>query len=111
ETVPNWISRNGLQMAYKWATTIIQYSYVSDSYSDALNTESPTANGSAGLVPSYGLWDANISLKMHENFSLRLGISNLANIDYFTKRPSGYPGPGVWSSDGRGLNASVVVRI
>ncbi|MBK9688420.1 MAG: hypothetical protein IPO65_11960 [Saprospiraceae bacterium] len=29
---------------------------------------------------------------------------------YFTKRPTGYPGQGVWPSDGRSLTAMATIR-
>ena len=102
ETVPKWISRNGLQVAYQRTHLLLQCSYVSDSYSDPLNTSTPTPNGAAGIVPAYTLWDLHLGFRLHQNYQLKIGINNLTNQSYFTKRPSGYPGPGVWSSDGRG---------
>lgn len=111
ETVPKWISRNGLQIAYKNLSSILQYSYVNDTYSDALNSETPSANGAKGKVPSYSLWDLNMSYRISSNYTLKLGINNFTNKQYFTKRPTGYPGQGVWSSDGRSLVVSFGVRI
>ena len=111
ETVPRWISRNGINFGYSWFSGSLQYSFVSESYSDALNTEQPTANGSAGLVPSYQVVDLHTSWKLHEHVTLKLGINNLFDEQYFTKRPAGYPGPGVWSSDGRGVVGTVVVKM
>ncbi|MEZ4951735.1 MAG: hypothetical protein R2784_20445 [Saprospiraceae bacterium] len=40
ENIPQWISRNGLNASYKSLSATLQLSYVADSYSDALNTES-----------------------------------------------------------------------
>lgn len=111
ETVPRWISRNGLQYAYKQFSAILQYSYVDESYSDALNTEIPSANGARGRVPAYAIWDFNTSFRISNNYTLRLGINNMTNKQYFTKRPSGYPGQGVWSSDGRSIVASFGIKI
>lgn len=110
ETVPRWISRNGLQTSYKKWSANLQYSYVSDSYSDALNTEMPSANGARGKVPSYALWDMNLAFRLNGFFNLRLSINNLTNVNYFTKRPTGYPGQGVWPSDGRTLAAMVTIK-
>jgi len=111
ESVPEWISRNGLQAAYKSLSLVLQYSFVSATYSDALNTIIPTANGAAGVVPAYGIWDVNMSLKLAKPFLLRLGVNNMTNVSYFTKRPTIYPGPGVWSSDGLGLVATLSIHI
>jgi Fe(3+) dicitrate transport protein len=112
ETVPKWISRNGLQIAYRRAQLLLQGSYVSSSFSDPLNTLEPTSNGAAGLVPAYTLWDLNLAFRIHPLFQLKMGVNNLTNQQYFTKRPTGYPGQGVWSSDGRGfmLTLSTVIR-
>lgn len=111
ESVPRWISRNGLQIAYKTFTSILQYSYVAESYGDPLNTELPTSNGGAGIVPAYSLWDWNMSCRAREHITFRFGINNLTNSQYFTRRPTGYPGPGVWSSDGRSIVVSVGIKI
>jgi len=112
ETVPKWISRNGLQIAYRRAQLLLQGSYVSSSFSDPLNTLEPTPNGAAGLVPAYTLWDLNFAFRIHPLFQLKLGVNNITNQQYFTKRPTGYPGQGVWSSDGRGfqITLSTIIR-
>jgi len=111
ETVPRWMSRNGLQAAYKKISAILQYSYVSDSFSDALNTTTPNINGARGIVPSYNIWDFNMSYRVNSNYTFRFGVNNFLDKNYFTKRPTGYPGQGVWSSDGRSIVASFGIRI
>jgi Fe(3+) dicitrate transport protein len=110
ESVPEWISRSGLQLGYKRITAVLQYSYVSETYADAFNTETPSSNGATGVVPSYGIWDINLAIKLHANVLLRCGVNNVTNVSYFTKRPTGYPGGGVWSSDGRSLVATIGFR-
>jgi Fe(3+) dicitrate transport protein len=107
ETVPKWVSRNGLQVAYQSWNGILQYNFVDKSFSDAFNTQIPSANGAKGLVPGYSIWDFNISYRISANYLLRFGINNFMNVQYFTKRPTGYPGQGVWSSDGRSIVASL----
>ncbi len=111
EIVPRWISRNGLQILYKAFSSVLQFSYVSESYSDATNTVIPLANGTRGLVPEYGIWDWNMSFRLRNTYLFRLGINNLTDRQYFTRRPTIYPGPGVWSSDGRSIVASLGVKI
>jgi Fe(3+) dicitrate transport protein len=110
ESVPRWITRNGLNLGYKTFRATLQYSYVSKSYSDPTNVEEPTANGSRGIVPGYGLLDLNIAVRFAHQFILRAGINNLTDKQYFTKRPLFYPGPGVWSSDGRSIVVSLGVK-
>ena len=107
ETLPPWISRNGCQFMWKGLSVLLQYSYVAASFSDALNTPVPSANGARGPVPAYSLWDINTALHFGEVYTLRLGINNLLDAQYFTKRPAMYPGQGVWSSDGRSVVASL----
>ena len=51
EGLPEWISRNGLQMAYKKFSSVILYSYVAQSFSDPLNTVSPDPSGARGIIP------------------------------------------------------------
>lgn len=98
--VPKVISRNGLTFkSRKWSSTL-QYSYTSSLYSDPLNIEF-MENGTVGKVPSYGVWDLNSTFEILKYLDVRLSLSNLANKIYYTKRPSGYPGPGIWTSDGR----------
>jgi len=111
ETVPKWIHRSGLQIGYKEISAILQYNYVAESYSDALNTKTPSANGASGIVPSYHIFDVNLAYRFNNNLNFKFGINNLTNEQYFTKRPAGYPGQGVWSSDGRGFVASIGIKI
>ena len=59
ESVPHVITRNGLNIGYKIFRVLFQYSYVGESFSDPLNTITPTANGAKGIVPAYGLFDLN----------------------------------------------------
>lgn len=106
ESVPRYTTRNGLTFAYKTMNATLQYSYVSKTFADPANTITPTANGAKGIVPAYGLWDFNAVYKL-SHYTFRLSINNILNHQYFTKRPLFYPGPGVWSSDGRGIVLSV----
>jgi len=111
ETIPRWISRNGFQASFRQLTALLQYSYVADSFSDALNTVAPSSNGARGLVPAYSLWDLNLSYRFSSRYILRCSLNNLTDKQYFTKRPGGYPGPGVWSSDGRNVLVSFGIRL
>lgn len=111
EAVPNWISRNGLELMYRgWSATLL-YSYTSGTYSDALNTRIPSSNGARGYTPEYGIWDLNMSVQANSIFSIRAGINNLMNKSYFTKRPTFYPGPGIWPADGRNIYVTLGVKI
>ena len=101
ESAPRWTSRNGVTARYGTASLTLQYSYVAQTFSDALNTPTPSANGAIGPVPAYSLWDLNGTWRIKRLLTVRGSVNNLLNQQYFTKRPTFYPGPGVWPSDGR----------
>lgn len=111
ESAPVWTSRNGLTLRYATASFTALYSYVSQTYSDALNTPVPTANGAKGPVPGYALLDLNATWRIGRQLTLRAGLNNALNRQYFTKRPTFYPGPGVWPSDGRTAVVSLAFRL
>lgn len=111
ESVPNVITRNGVTLRYWRFSLTGLYSYTAESFSDALNTVKPPSTGAVGRVPAYGILDINASAKISRNFELRININNVTNEQYFTKRPTMYPGGGVWSSDGRNMTASLAVRL
>ena len=111
EGVPTWISRNGVQLLYKKLSVTCQYSFVSSNFANPLNTVEPSANGTIGKVPGYGLLDLNATLHINGNYTLRMGVNNITDKQYFTKRPTMYPGAGVWSSDGRSFALSFGIKI
>jgi Fe(3+) dicitrate transport protein len=111
ESTPTWISRNGFTMKYSIISFSALYSYNSESFADALNTVQPSQSGATGLVPSYHLLDFNIAFKLNEKIRLQLNLNNVSNEHYFTKRPQFYPGPGIWSSDGRTYSGTVSIKI
>lgn len=111
ESAPEIISRNGFNIKLGTASISLLYSYTAESFADALNTETPSKNGSAGLVPAYGLVDINSSWRLSKNITVRLNMNNVTNKQYFTKRPQFYPGPGIWSSDGRSVVMTIGLNI
>lgn len=111
ESTPEWISRNGITFRYTKLSITALYSYTAKSYADALNTVKPSATGAVGLVPEYGLLDVNATYRLTKGMIIKVNINNLTDKQYFTKRPSFYPGPGVWSSDGRSVNLTLGLKI
>ena len=111
ESVPDVITRNGLTLRYdRWSLSAL-YSYTAETFADPLNTVVPSANGAVGLVPAYGLLDFNASCRLSSHLRLRVSLNNATDKQYFTKRPTFYPGPGIWPSDGRSIVATVSVKI
>ena len=112
ETAPGIITRSGASIRFKKLSFSVLYSYTASSFADPLNTVEPNkATGAVGLVPSYNIVDINSSVRISRNLEARINVNNIFDRQYFTKRPSFYPGPGVWSSDGRNGSATIIVRL
>lgn len=107
ESVPAVTSRSGVALDGTRLSLQALVSHVAETYADALNTREASANGAVGLVPSYTLLDLNGGVRVTRHVRLRGGVNNLLDRRYFTKRPQFYPGPGIWPSDGRSLQASL----
>ena len=112
ESAPDLITRNGASIRYRKLSFSVLYSYTSESFADALNTVEPLkSTGAVGLVPSYGLLDLSAGFRFSRTLELKMNLSNLTDKQYFTKRPTFYPGPGVWPSEGRNGTVSVLVHL
>jgi Fe(3+) dicitrate transport protein len=84
---------------------------VGRAYSDANNTETPSANAQNGVVPAYRVFDLSASLNPKKRYIVRAGVNNLTDERYFTRRAGGYPGPGILPADGRTVYMSVGLRL
>jgi Fe(3+) dicitrate transport protein len=107
ENAPEHILRSGITGGYQSFLLTLQLSYVSETFSDANNTLTPTANGNNGLIPSYTITDVTATYKFSKGLNLKAGINNLFDERYFTRRAGGYPGPGALPGDGRTFFISV----
>jgi Fe(3+) dicitrate transport protein len=101
EGVPRTILRTGLTASASRGSVSLLASHTSRSYADARNTVTPPATGAVGIVPEYMILDLSASYRLGARATVRAGVGNILDEQYFTKRPAFYPGPGVWSSDGR----------
>ena len=100
----------GLNYKYKKFTTSLLYSHTSSQFSDAQNTIVPTQNALFGEIPAYSVVD--ISLKYEKKlFMIEMGVNNFYNESYFTRRATGYPGPGIIPSDKRNYYCSFQLKI
>lgn len=107
ENAPTNILRLGITAGYKAFLLTGQVSYSSETFSDANNTVTPTANAQNGLIPAYTVTDLTASYKFSKSLSVKTGLNNLFDTRYFTRRAGGYPGPGVLPGDGRTFFLSV----
>ena len=112
ESAPEVITRNGASIRIKKISFSVLYSYTGKSFADPLNTVEPNkSTGAVGVVPSYSLVDINSSVRVTKNLEARINVNNVFDKQYFTKRPTFYPGPGVWPSDGINGSVTVIVRL
>ncbi|WP_460623555.1 TonB-dependent receptor domain-containing protein [Hymenobacter tenuis] len=116
EFVPNVNLKAGLQGGYGPVKASVQFTSLSDQFSEATNADNsprdarpdPTA-AVVGLIPAYRLLDASVSWERRW-LKLEGSINNLTNARYFTRRATGYPGPGILPSDGRSYFLTVGVK-
>jgi Fe(3+) dicitrate transport protein len=111
ENAPEHIFRGGITGGYKNLLLTLQVSHVGETFSDANNTLSPSANGNTGLIPSYTVTDLTVTCKFSKGLNIKTGINNLFNETYFTRRAGGYPGPGALPGDGRTFFVSVGAKL
>lgn len=101
ENAPSFICRTGFSFNYGRINAGFNFSYVEQTFSDALNTANPSANAQTGMIPSYRLYDVTAGFNIYKNWSVNAGINNLTDEKYFTRRAGGYPGPGIIPAEGR----------
>lgn len=107
EYVSPIIFRTGLKFkSEKWQVQL-QYSYNSSQFSDATNAIQESADAVIGLIPSYQVLDFSARVQLKKWIQFEVGINNLTNSNYFTRRATSYPGPGILPSDGRSFYATV----
>ncbi|GAA4274464.1 TonB-dependent receptor [Aquimarina gracilis] len=94
EFVPNINLKTGITYGYKNFLGSIQYSYLSEQFSDASNSIEPDLAGIRGEIPAYSILDVSVSYT-YKRFKLETGVNNLLDESYFTQRATGYPGPGI----------------
>ncbi len=96
ENVPLFNLKTGLKARYKKLGGSLQFTYLSQQYSEATNAEK-SATGIAGTIPAYWVMDVALDYQF-KKLKVETGLNNFTNNTYFTRRASGYPGPGIISS-------------
>tara|TARA_Y100000385_G_C13079138_1_gene632970 strand:+ start:75 stop:2444 length:2370 start_codon:yes stop_codon:yes gene_type:complete len=100
EFVPKLNFKTGIKFSYKNIITSFQYSYISEQFTDATNAKDSNLSGIIGSIPSYDILDVICSYKT-DFLKIELGVNNVLNKSYFTRRATGYPGPGIIPSPPR----------
>ncbi len=111
ENAPTTILRSGISAGHKGFLFTAQLSYVGETFSDANNTVTASANGNTGLIPSYTVTDVTATYKLPKGINVKAGINNLLDERYFTRRAGGYPGPGALPADGRTFFLSIGAKL
>lgn len=107
ENAPRNINRFGLSYKYKRFSATFQLNQVGEVYSDALNTEKPNAKATIGKIEGYKVLDVTCTYFINGKYNAKLGVNNLTNEMYATRRSGGYPGPGLLPGNGRTIYFSI----
>ena len=110
EFVPKLNLKSGFKFGYKNLMLNIQYTYLSRQFTDASNAVNSNLSGVIGQIPSYDILDFSASY-LFEKFKIETGINNLLDNVYFTRRATGYPGPGIIPSQPRSIYLTVQFKI
>lgn len=51
-----------------------------------------------------------MKFELQKKHILNVGVNNLLDTRYFTRRASAYPGPGLIGADGRTLNVGITLK-
>ncbi len=99
ELVPPFIFKTGLYGRWKDLGFNLQFGHTSEHFSDASNAVF-TPSAIEGIIPSYQV--ADVSFKyLWKKMLFECSVNNLFDANYFTRRATGYPGPGIIPSQGR----------
>ena len=109
ELVPPVNFKTGLTVGVGRFEATAQFSYVAEHYSDASNAvRVPSAI--EGVIPAYHVVDLSAKYAVGR-YRLEAGANNLTDHLYFTRRATGYPGPGIIPSEGRSFYATLSLTL
>ena len=110
ELVPPIVLKTGFSFSKEKYSLSYQFSYTKEHFSDATNSENQVSNAVVGLIYSYFTMDISCKI-IYKSIQLETGINNLSNEIYFTRRATGYPGPGIIPSMTRNFYLCVQIKI
>ncbi|WP_394750092.1 TonB-dependent receptor domain-containing protein [Spongiimicrobium salis] len=103
EFIPKVNLKTGLSFGYGNFLGSLQYTYLSEQFTDATNAPqdvNDNQRGIEGTIPAYDILDLSLSYT-YKKWKLEAGINNLLDNSYFTRRATGYPGPGIIPAESR----------
>ena len=110
EFVPNLNLKTGLKYGIRDLVLNLQYTYLSKQFTDASNAVEGNLSGVIGQIPKYSILDFSASYTL-EKIKLETGVNNILNEYYFTRRATGYPGPGIIPSEPRSYYLTIQVKL
>lgn len=114
EFIPRINLKTGVNFGYANFLGSLQYTYVSEQFTDATNAPPLLGNapgsGVVGTIPSYDIMDLSLSYSW-KKLKLEAGINNLLDNSYFTRRATGYPGPGIIPAEPRTFYTTLQIKI
>ena len=110
EFVPNYNIKTGVKLGIGNFIFNTQYSHVSTQFTDSSNAKEGNISGIIGEIPDYSLLDFSIAYRL-KKIKIETGINNLTNTFYFTRRATGYPGPGIIPSPPRNSYLTLQIRL
>jgi len=110
EFVPTVNLKTGLRVGYRNLKGSLQFTHLSEQFTDATNARDGGVSAIIGVIPAYSILDASLSYAF-KRFRLEGSLNNLTNAMYYTRRATGYPGPGILPSDGRSVYLTLQVKL
>ena len=110
EFVPDVNLKTGVKFGYKNLASSIQYTYLSQQYTDATNSVTANLSGVIGEIPSYDVLDISLAYTFKQ-FKLEAGVNNVLDNAYFTRRATGYPGPGIIPAAPRNWYTTLQIKL
>jgi Fe(3+) dicitrate transport protein len=110
EYAPAFTLRTGIDWRCARFRGSVLINRVDGVYTDAGNTEAANATATAGWIPGYTLVDAQFTWAPVTALEATVGVNNVLDAAYATRRSGGYPGPGLLPGTGRSWYITLAAR-
>lgn len=114
EFIPKTNFKTGLRFGHKNFLGSFQWTYISPQFTDVENSTAALSGDSrAGLIgdiPAYHIADLSFSYTI-KKIKVETGANNLFSEKYFTRRATGYPGPGIIPSEQRSFYLTIQLKV
>lgn len=108
EYVSPFILKSGVKYKTGAWSFQVQGSYNSSQFADASNSVLPSGDAVIGQIPAYLVFDFSARYTCKKYVQFEAGVNNFTNQQYYTRRATAYPGPGILPSDG--INAYLTIQ-